>query len=59
MGTTWGVRSDTEYDNKNRQQPMRLVDDRIANQDNEQGIVGTTDAPPTAMPPTIVMQRTV
>ena len=59
MGTTWGVRSDTEYDNKNRQQPMRLVDDRIANQDNEQGIVRTTDAPPTAMPPTIVMQRTV
>ena len=58
MDTNWGVRSDTEYDVKNRRHTMRLVDDRIANQDNKPGIVRTTDAPPTAMPPAIVMQRT-
>ena len=58
MDTNWGVRSDTESDVKNRRHPMRLADDRIANQDNEPGIVRTTDAPPTAMPPAIVMQRT-
>ena len=52
-----GVRSCTEYNVENRRHPMRLADDRIANQDNEPGIVRTTDAPPTAMPPAVVMQR--
>ena len=37
---------------------MRLTNDGVANQDNEPGIVRTTDAPPTAMPPAVVMQRT-
>ena len=56
--TNWGVRSDTEYNVKNRRHPMRLADDRIASQDNKPGIVRTTDAPATAMPPAVVMQRT-
>ena len=55
MDTNWGVRSDTEYDVKNRCHPMRLADDRIANQDNEPGIVRTSDEP-ASMPPVVVMQ---
>ena len=51
------VRSYTEYNVENRRYPMRLADDRIANQDNEPGIVRTADAPVTAMPPAVVMQR--
>ena len=57
MDTNWGVRSDTEYDVKKRRHPMRLADDRIANQDNQPGIVRTTDEPATAMSPVVVMQR--
>ena len=52
------VRSDTEYDIKNRRHPMRLAGDRITNQDIEPGINRTTDAPATVMPPVVVMQRT-
>ena len=43
MDTNWGVRSDTEFDVKNRRHLKRLADDRIANQDNEPGIVRTSD----------------
>ena len=57
MDTNWGVRSDTEYDVKNRRHPLRLADDRIANQDNEPGVVRTTDEP-ASIPPVVVMQRT-
>ena len=57
MDTNWGVRSDTEYDVKNRRHHSRLADDRIANQDNEPGIVRTTDEP-ASIPPVVVMQRT-
>ena len=56
--TNWRVRSDTEYDVKNRRHPMRLADERIANQDNKPGIVRTTGSPATAMPPAVVMQPT-
>ena len=58
MDTNWAVRSDTEYDIKNRRHPMRLADDRIANQDNEPGIVRTTDSPATVTPSAVIMQRT-
>ena len=57
MDTNWGVRSDTEYEVENRRHPMRLAEDRIANQDNKPGIVRTTDEPAMAMPPVVVMQR--
>ena len=57
MDTNWRVQSDTEYDVNNRRHPMRLVDDRIANQDNEPGIVRALDEP-ASIPPVVVMQRT-
>ena len=57
MDTNWGVRSDTEFYMKKRRHPLRLADNRIANQDNEPGIVRTSDEP-ASMPPVVAMQRT-
>ena len=57
MDTNWGIRSDTEYDRKNRRGPLRLAEEQAANQDDEPGI---TRAPndPVEVPPAVVMQRT-
>ena len=57
MDTNWGVRSDTDYDRKNRRHPMKLAEDQAANQDDEPGIVRAQNEP-AEVPPAIVMQKT-
>ena len=39
IDTNWGIRSDTEYDLKNRRKPLKMADDQATNQDEEPGIV--------------------
>ena len=57
MDTNWGIRSDTEYDLKNRRKPLKLADDQATNQDDEPGIV-RAPSDPVEIPPAVVMQRT-
>ena len=57
MDTNWGIRSDTEYDLKNRRGPLKLADDQAANQDDEPGIARAPNDP-VEIPPAVVMQRT-
>ena len=57
MDTNWGIRSDTEYDRKNRRKPLKLADDQAANQDDEPGIARAPNDP-VEIPPAVVMQRT-
>ena len=57
MDTNWGIRSDTEYDRKNRPGPLRLAEEQAANQDDEPGIARAPNDP-VEVPPAVVMQRT-
>ena len=57
MDTNWGIRSDTEYDRKNRRGPLKLADDQAVNQDDEPGIARAPNDP-VEIPPAVVMQRT-
>ena len=57
LDTNWGIRSDTEYDLKNRRKPLKLADDQATNQDDEPGIV-RAPSDPVEIPPAVVMQRT-
>ena len=57
MDTNWGIRSDTEYDRKNRRGPLRLAEEQAANQDDEPGIARAPNDP-VEVPPAVVMQRT-
>ena len=57
MNTNWGIRSDTEYDQKNRRRPLKLAEDQAANQDDEPGIV-RAPSDPVELPPAVVMQKT-
>ena len=57
MDTNWGIRSDTEYDRKNRRKPLKLADDQAANQDDEPRIARAPNDP-VEIPPAVVMQRT-
>ena len=57
MDTNWGIRSDTEYDRKNRRGQLKLADEQAANQDDEPGIARAPNDP-VEIPPAVVMQRT-
>ena len=57
MDTNWGVRSDTDYDRKNRRHPLKLAEDQAANLDDEPGIVRAPNEP-AEVPPAVVMQKT-
>ena len=57
MDTNWRIRLDTEYDQINRQRPLKFADDQAANQDDEPGIV-RAPSDPVKIPPAVVMQRT-
>ena len=57
MDTNWGIRSDTEYDRKNRRGPLRLAEEQAANQDDEPRIARAPNDP-VEVPPAVVMQRT-
>ena len=57
MDTNWGVRSDTDYDRKNRRHSLKLAEDQAANQDDEPGIVRAPNDP-AEVPPAVVKQKT-
>ena len=57
MDTNWGIRSDTNYDRKNRRHPLRLAEDQAGNHDDEPGIVRAPNYP-AEVPPAVVMQKT-
>ena len=57
IDTNWGIRSDTEYDLKNRRKPLKLADDQATNQDDEPGVV-RAPSDPVEIPPAVVMQST-
>ena len=57
MDTNWGIRSDTEYDLKNRRRPLKLADDQAVNQEDEPGIV-RAPSDSVEITPAVVMQRT-
>ena len=57
MDTNRVVRSDTEYDRKNRRHPLKLAEDQAANQDDEPAIVRAPNDP-AEVPPAVVMQKT-
>ena len=57
MDTNRGVRSETEYDRKNRRHPLKLAEDQAANQDDEPANVRAPNDP-AELPPAVVMQKT-
>ena len=57
IDTNWGIRSDIEYDQKNRRRPLKLPEDQAANQDDEPGVV-RAPSDPAEIPPAVVMQMT-